>query len=203
MERESFLKALAEKFYPSLRAESFRGSGTTLRRVQEPVIHVVNIQGSSSAAGFYVNLGAHLAFLPMEGGGPCVPTRLKEYECAFRDRIDPPPGAPPGTWSYGRSVAEAEAIIDELIQEWGRQGQAFFKRYSQFPDGFADLVQVAVASPPHPRDGLKYARIAVRLGLREQAISLASQALATVSDGATALRGTLKRFIEEQRAAQQ
>jgi len=33
MERESFLKVLAENFYPSLRAEAFRGSGTTLRRV--------------------------------------------------------------------------------------------------------------------------------------------------------------------------
>jgi Domain of unknown function (DUF4304) len=203
MERESFLKVLANKFYPLLRGESFRGSGTTLRRIQAPVVHVVNIQGSSSADGFYVNLGAHLAFLPMEGGGTPVPAKLKEYECAFRDRIDPPPSGPPGTWPYGRSMAVAEAIVGQLAQEWERQGQPFFKRYSHFPDGFAALVRAAVASPPHPRDGLKYARIAVQLDLREEATALASQALATVSDGATSLRGTLKRFLEEQRAAQQ
>ncbi len=203
MERESFLKVLAENFYPSLRAEAFRGSGTTLRRVQEPVVHVVNIQGSSSAEGFYVNLGAHLVFLPTEGGGSCVQAKLKEYECAFRDRIDPPLSAPHGRWPYGRSMGEAEKIVGQLVQEWERQGQRFFKRYSQFPDGFAELVRAAVATPPHPRDGLTCARIAVRLDLCEEATTLATQALASISEGATALRGTLKRFLEEQRAAQQ
>ena len=203
MERERFLKLLTETFYPSLRAEGFRGSGTTLRRAQEPVVHVINIQGSNSAEGFYVNLGAHLAFLPTEGGGTCVAVKIKEYECAFRDRIDPPPDAPLGRWPYGRSRAEAESIVSQLGQEWERQGRAFFNRYSRFPEGFAELVRTAIASPPHPRDGLKYARIAVRLELREEATTLATHALATVSESATALRGTLKRILEEQRAAQQ
>jgi len=203
MERNSFLKLLAEKFYPSLRAEAFRGSGTTLRRVHEPVVHVVNIQGSSSGDGFYVNLGAHLAFLPTEGGGVCVPAKLKEYECAFRDRIDPPPAAPVGRWPYGRSVAEAEGLVRQLVQEWERQGRRFFNRYSQFPDAFAELVRGAVASPPHPRDGLKYARIAVRLQLHEEATTLATHALADASEGATALRGALTRFLEDHSAAQQ
>jgi hypothetical protein len=202
MERESFLKVLAAGLYPSLRAEAFRGSGTTLRRIQEPVIHVVNVQGSTSTDGLYVNLGVHLSFLPTEGGGICVPAKLKEYECAFRDRIDPAPPAGLGRWPYGSSRVEAEATVHQLLQEWEQQAHRFFGRYSPFPGAFADLVRAAVVSPPHPRDGLKYARIAVRLDLRAEATNLARQALATVSEGATGLRGSLKRFLEEQGAAQ-
>jgi hypothetical protein len=203
MERESFLKLLAERFYPTLRAEGFRGSGTTLRDITEPVVHVVNVQGSRSADGFYVNLGAHLSFLPTEGGSVCVPRKLKEYECAFRDRIDPPPGAPPHRWPYGRSPDEAESGITRLIDAWQLQGRAFFKRYSGFPDTFIELVRAAVASPPRPRDGLKYARIALALGLWSEAGSLARHALATAREEATGLRATLTMFIRELDAAQE
>ena len=195
MDRESFLKVLAERFYPSLRAEGFRGSGTTLRRVQAPVIHVVNIQGSTSTDGCYVNLGAHLAFLSREGGGPCVPAKLMEYECAFRDRIEPPPGATLGRWAYGRNAAEAETIVGRLAEEWKRQGHAFFDRY-RFPDGFAALVRSATTSPPPPHQAPMYARIADQLGLREEGMTIARQALASVPEHARALRATLTRWLE-------
>lgn len=197
MDRDSFLKILAERFYPLLRAEAFRGSGTTLRRVEGPVVNVINMQGSSSADGFYVNLGVHLTFLISEGGRLCVPSKLKEYECAFRERIHPPPGVPLGRWPYGHSDTEGEAIVAQLTEEWHTQGHSFFKRYSPFPEGFADLVRRASAAPPHPRDGLTYARIAVQLGLRDEAAAIARQSLTAVSEGASGLRATLKRFVDD------
>jgi hypothetical protein len=189
MNRERFLKVLAERFYPVLRDQGFKGSGTTLRRVREPVIHVVNIQGSSSADGFYVNLGAHLDFLPTEGGGSVGPGQLHEADCAFRDRIDPPPKL--RRWPYARTS------VGKLLSEWERQGPAFFEKYSVFPDDFRVIVEAAVATPPAPYDGLKYARIASHLGLRDQAAALARVALANVAPAATGLRAQLRRFLDE------
>jgi hypothetical protein len=201
MEREGFLKLLAERFYPLLREEGFRGSGTTLRRVREAVVHIVNVQGSTSADGFYINLGAHLTFLPMEGGGVVVAGRLKEYECAFRDRLDPPLPRGSGRWRYGRSPSDAEAAIVQVISEWRGKGQAFFRKYSAYPDDFRELIRVAGAAPLYPRHGLTYARIALRLGLREEARVLASHSLEHVSPAATGLRALLKRLLEELEAA--
>jgi hypothetical protein len=146
------------------------------------VLHVINFQGSSYAAGFYVNLGAHLVFLPTEGGGKCVPAQQKEYQCAFRDRLDPPATRPPAIWPYGRDADEAKTVVGELLEAWNVQGHAFFARYSAFPDSFVELVRSAVTSAPHPRDGLKYARLASELGLAEEAIILARNALAVASE---------------------
>ena len=193
LNRKSFLKVLADRFYPVLRDQGFQGSGTTLRRVQEPLVHVVNIQGSSSADGFYVNLGAHLLFLPKEGGGSAVAGTLEESECAFRGRIDPSNTI--GRWPYARTS------IEKLLKEWPRQGEAFFRQYSVFPDDFRKLVEAALVSAPRPYDGLKYARIAARLGARAEAVTIAQRALANVAPQATGLRAELARFLEELGAA--
>ena len=45
LDRNGFLKLRAREFYPMLREGGFRGSGSTLRRIQEPVVHVINFQG--------------------------------------------------------------------------------------------------------------------------------------------------------------
>lgn len=58
MDREGFLRLLSKHFYPLIRAEGFKGSGSTLRRIDGPLLHIINIQGSSAADGFYVNLAA-------------------------------------------------------------------------------------------------------------------------------------------------
>src|SRR5689334_18774413 len=92
MNREYYLKSLAKTLYPTLRSEDFNGSGTTLRRLRGPLIHVFNVQGSSDSRRCYMNLGAHLDFLPSGGGRVCDPKKIKEYECAFRGRMEPPPG---------------------------------------------------------------------------------------------------------------
>ena len=194
MKRESFLRLLAERFYPVLRKEGFQGSGTTLRRIRGPVVHVVNIQGSSSASGFYVNLGAHLMFLPTEGGAVPVADSLEEEECAFRDRIVP--SSREGRWPYRRTW------VKPLLRQWQVQGRAFFARYSSFPDDFNTLVEAFVREkPPEPYAGLKHAQIALQLGRRDDAITLARDSLAEVPPVATVLRARLERFLNELGAA--
>ncbi|NRF72239.1 DUF4304 domain-containing protein [Aquincola sp. S2] len=67
MNRTAFFALLSKRLLPILRAEAFRGSSPTLRRVDGVVVHVFNVQSSAGGACCYLNLGAHLAFLPTAG----------------------------------------------------------------------------------------------------------------------------------------
>jgi hypothetical protein len=196
MDRSSFLKLLAKEFYPVLRAEGFRGSGTTVRRIDEPLIHVFNVQGSSSGGRFYMNLGAHLSFLPPEGGQAIAPALLQEAHCIFRDRIDPPTGQQFG-WAYGKTPEEAAEIVEFIISEWQRQAQPFFQRYGTYPASFLSLLSQVNRDEIHPRTSLHYSRIADHLGMIDRAITFAKAGLAKTPEAATYLRRDLNELLEK------
>jgi len=87
MAEHPFRKFLAKELFPVLRAEGFKGSGTTLRRTAKPLIHVFNIQAGTNlyANCCFINLGLHIESLQMPGGGPLVSAeRIMEYECFTR-----------------------------------------------------------------------------------------------------------------------
>jgi hypothetical protein len=200
MDRTAFLKLVAVRLHPLLRSEGFRGSGNTLRRHAAPVVHIFNIQGSQWGRGCYLNLGAHLDFMPTEGGGKCDPTKLKEYECSFRERLHTPSG-PGGQWEYGPSEAAAEQTVDLMVEAWRNQGLAFFGRYSSYPEDFMTLVRAASVTPPHPIDSLRLARIAAHLGMQQEATVLAHAALDGASQAATVLRHNAKELLAKLGAA--
>jgi Domain of unknown function (DUF4304) len=179
-----------------LRAEGFRGSGSTLRRIDEPVIHVFNVQGSSSGNCCYLNLGAHLSFLPPEGGRVVAPASFQEAHCIFRDRIDPPTGSSTG-WFYGRTPEEAADLVEFLVSEWRTQGQRFFRRYGSYPESFLSLLAEVNPDEIHSRDALHYARIAVHLGLIDRASTFAKAGLSTTPEHATYLRRDLTAVLQE------
>ena len=178
MDRSGFLKLLSKELYPLLRAEGFRGSGTTLRRITEPLVHIFNFQGSISSDECYINLGTHLSFLPSVGSKVLPAASLKEYHCVFRDRIEPPTGQAHG-WAYGQTP------------------EPFFRRYASYPESFVSLVNGTDPDEIHPSDALQYARIAVHLGLRDRARAFAEAGLASTPETATTLLANLKAFVAE------
>ena len=194
MDRAAFMKGLHTTLYPILRAEGFRGSGSTLRRVIEPVVHVFNVQASSDGKMCYLNLGAHLTFLPMPGGGMPDAMNLKEYECVFRDRFDPPAGTGFG-WSYGSNEDELHETIAFICDHWPIHGHAFFDQYSEYPDSFVSLVDDVEVSTAHPIELLTLARIAAHLHNTDRAESLAREALKRCPERASALRGELHALV--------
>lgn len=194
MDRTAFMKALRTQLYPILRADGFRGSGSTLRRVDDPVVHVFNVQGSSDAETCYLNLGAHLLFLPKPGGGQPEAKNLKEYECAFRDRFDPPAGTGFG-WPYGRNEDEMQETIAFICDHWKLYGQAFFDRYSTFPADFVSLIEDVDESSVHPIELLTLARIAAHLRDYARAASLASEGLKYCPERASDLRAELEQLV--------
>ncbi|MGJ7526275.1 DUF4304 domain-containing protein [Variovorax sp. GB1P17] len=194
MNRTTFLKLLGQRLFPVLRAQGFQGSGQTLRRIDGPLIHVFNVQGASGGHACYLNLGAHLAFLPTEGGGAVAPDAVEESHCVFRDRMEPPPGAAFG-WAYGATKEQAEENVEFIVSEWEGPGRAFFARYSHYPQSFEQLLRETDPAQIHARTALHLARIAVHLGDRARAQALVDAGLARAPERATSLKADLAQVL--------
>ncbi len=191
-DRKAFLKLLAKRFYPELRKEGFKGSGRTLRRVNEPLVHVVNVQGSHGADGFYINLGANLTFLY-----PLIPEKTLESNCAFRDRLDPPVQFPNRLWPYAASEPDANIVIDEVIRAWHDSGHAFFEAYASYPESFERLIRETDFGPMHPNHVFTHAKIARQLGQEDTARTLVRNALPAVGEAATGLLNKMQAFLDK------
>jgi len=200
MDRQFFLKLLSKQLYPTLRSEGFKGSGSTLRRIVGPLVHVFNVQGSKYGDQCYLNLGVHLTFLPPEGGLSVPVESIEESHCVFRQRIHPPTGAASG-WAYGGSTEEAESVVELVINEWQTQGRMYFREYESYPDSFIRLVLNTEPAAVHARVGLHFARIATHLGRTEEAIGFARAGLVSVSERATSLRHDLAAVLKSLNAA--
>jgi len=194
MDLQSFSKLIAKRLYPLLRKEGFKGSGSTLRRIDGPLVHVFNVQGGSSGARCYINLGAHLSFLST-GSGDWQPEKLAEAECAFRDRIEPPPEQRVG-WFYGASEEEADRNVSVLIAAWESQGRAFFASYAAYPGDFVRLVEGLAPDEVHPATCFTMARLALELGNKDKALALVDSGLARAKPQATSLVQSLSRMRE-------
>lgn len=191
MNRNDFFKLLAQRLYPVLRAEGFKGSGQTLRRLDGPLIHVFNVQGARGGDQCYLNLGAHLDFIPPEGGLPVTAQAMTESHCIFRDRIDPPTG-PAFGWAYSADAAEAEETIAFILSEWARVGRAFFAQHARYPQSYEALLQREIDPETiHGRTALHLARIAMHLGQSERAQDLVQIGLARAPERATTLKAEL------------
>ena len=193
MAQHPFRRELSRRILPVLRADGFHGSGTTFRRIEGPVIHVFNIQGSTAGGRCYLNLGAHLDFLPSEGGGEVLPDKIEECQCAFRDRIDPPAGA--YGWDYLDQPETIAERIQLVLEEWRLQGGTFFDRYRSFPKSFESLLAKTDPQKVHPAEGRTFVRIALRLGDRKRARDFAQTALTKASERATILRSDLEHLL--------
>lgn len=191
MDLSTFQKTLARHLYPVLRREGFKGSGATLRRVVEPVVHVFNLQGSTSGDRCYLNLGAHLDFLP---GGPIrTPDKRLEYECEFRNRIRSP--ANDHAWRYGETPEQGETTALAIVAAWESQGRPWFARLARWPEDFAALVEAFDLDEGHPASGRTMATIAVRLGDRPRARLIAEAALARMPERANGVRYDLQQLL--------
>jgi hypothetical protein len=193
MDRKLFSSLLNKRLYPHLRSLGFRGSGSTLRRVAEPVVEVFNVQASSGGNRCYFNIGLHLTFLPAEGGQSVPPGELTESHCAFRSRIGPPVGHQFG-WEYGRTAQEAEAIVDLALVEWDRQAGPFLEAHS-YPSGLAIMIDQLQVSATHPKHLLTYAQVAWQLGQHKEAVDIARSALERAAPSASGLRCSINDFL--------
>jgi hypothetical protein len=196
MDRTAFLKVLANTFYPVLRNDGFKGSGTSLRRHDGQFHHIVHVQGSTSAASCYMNLGAHLDFLPAEGGRAFSPASFDEPSCAFRTRLEPRTG---DSWIYGQTEAAGVATANEIVDAWASGGASFFSRFGSTHEArnLEQLIRESEGPDVHPYRALIGARIAAHIGQRQRSLTIASLAAERIGERAVVLRAMLNDFVLE------
>jgi len=198
-----FQNRFKEIVVPVLKRDGFLGSGTTWRRVEGEVIHLLNLQGSRTGGGCCVNLGVHLTFLPIVGTGAIVqPKTLTEPACEFRNRLTQP-GQADQWWAYGSCEQEAVDSCHSIAELYQTQGRSFFGRLSVCPYDFLriapdQLSDDALVSEMYGCSAVRLAlalgRIAIRVGEPKWARSYAAFGLANLGR-AVALRPELEEIL--------
>lgn len=200
MQRESFLRLVSQRLYPVLRRAGFKGTGATLRRVSGPVLHVFNVQGGSAGNEFFINLGATLTSLEINGVTPASAAKAKEHACVFRERIDAPV-RPRMAWPYPISEAEVEQTLNAMVQQYELVGEPWFTGHGAWPESFVVLTAYEKSLSFHPAHLHVLARIAVLIANRERADLLARAALERCPASATGLRHDLHQLLSATSAA--
>lgn len=141
---ECFHDYLKQNFSPLLRADGFKGSGTTFRRAKGELIQIINIQGSKWGGECCVNLAVHFLFLPTTIGRPVGDhKKLRHSECEFRSRLHGP-GESDHWWPYGTAETECESSATDLINTYRRWGTTYFEQFEPFPDVFEKITAAEI-----------------------------------------------------------
>ncbi|WP_181393021.1 DUF4304 domain-containing protein [Stenotrophomonas sp. HMWF023] len=195
-DKERFFELLESEFFPRLLREGFVRQGRTFRRICTPLIHIVEFQHGSGGQWCYVEMGAHLAFLPQQGGGEYSPETIIESGCVFRERLAGDGAVTGGGWAYGASEPETFASAKALFSAWESAGRQFFAAHQNFPGDYEAMLDSADFEQVRAAELLVFARIAASLKRQEQASALARQGLERAAPAASSLRAHLRRFIE-------
>lgn len=183
---ETFHDFLKKNFSPLLRAEGFKGSGTTFRRIKGEAIHIINIQGSKWGGECCVNLAVQFLFLPTTIGQPVDQKKLRHSACEFRSRLHLP-GESDHWWAYGTTETEFHSSATDLINTYRRWGRTYFEQFEPFPDVFekitpadlesGDLSKLPPLGTPFVRIALTMARIMIHLKRLERCREFANVGL--------------------------
>ncbi len=196
--RERFFELLESEFFPRLIEEGFDRQGRTFRRIRTPLIHVVECQPGSSGQWCYLEMGAHLSFLPQHGGGEFSPTTIDEPGCVFRERLAGDGAIAGGGWAYGTSGEESFSSAKALCSAWKSAGNRFFAAHQNFPDDYQAMLDRVDFEQARAIELLTFARVAANLQRNEQALALARLGLERTAPVARSLRAQLRRFIENE-----
>ncbi|WP_414613446.1 DUF4304 domain-containing protein [Stenotrophomonas pavanii] len=197
-DRKRFFELLESELFPRLLQEGFVRKGLTFRRIRTPLIHVVECQAGSSGQWCYLEMGAHLDFLPQHGGGEYSPATIEESGCVFRERLAGDGASTGGGWVYGASEQESTTSVKALCSAWESAGSHFFAAHQAFPDDYQAMLDSADLEQARAIELLTLARVAANLRRKEQALVLAHLGIERAAPAASSLRAQLRRFIESE-----
>lgn len=119
--------ALRRHFAPALKADGWRASGRTYRKVVDDMLFVVGVQGSQFGGRFCVNLGAQPLAIPDATGRPVDASKTKDSACEFRSRISA--DDIDTWWDHGGDA-------DAMVRAAGDAADAFALHAGRFFDRF-------------------------------------------------------------------
>ena len=144
MSKTKFSNDVDERLSSVLLDSGFSGGDLRWVRVRDQFIDCVDIQIRSDDAACCVNLGEHLSFLPVVGGSaPIDLGRMSSVDCEIRARLAPD-GEPDYWWGFGSGFSD----VEDLVGCFKESGEAFFRKYRDFPKPFADVEMSNIGSEP-------------------------------------------------------
>ncbi|WP_442505543.1 DUF4304 domain-containing protein [Novipirellula sp. SH528] len=184
----AILKDILATVAPRLRCHGYKGSGQNYRLANENAVSIVNFQKSSGGERFYVNVGVQPLFVPTEGESTPDAKRIKEPECIFRTRLDPPQDEMFG-WPYSPNLAE------QVAKKFDKLYSVFVEPLMTIPgpiteasvDDFDEQSVHPMLGAYHARNFLHFARISLARGNKEKAAEFARKAIEICPERATSL----------------
>jgi len=134
MKLDSMIR-LSNQLQELFRSYGFTGERGEWRHVGDPEICCIGIQERSDNAAFCVNLGVHLAFLPVAGqsGAPDV-NSITTVDCEIMSRLG---------WrdesEHWWEFKSLESSVADVIACYEEHGRSYFDRFSNFPHPFVDI----------------------------------------------------------------
>lgn len=190
------LKDILAEVVATLREKGYKGSGQNYRLATDKAVSVVNFQKSSGGERFYVNVGVQPLFVSTESGSTPDAKTIKEPECIFRRRLDPPKQELLG-WPYSTDFSAELAqrfkqmYVDFVTPHMTIPGPITDARVADFP---LDSVHPLFGAR-HARNFLHFARIFVAMGNRERAEDFATTAIEICPPRASTLLYDLKQTL--------
>lgn len=185
-----------------LRSDGFRGSGRTFRRVDGELLHVIQVQGSSTGGKFAVNLAVQPMAIPdVRGRTPNAKT-LAESDCEFCRRLSA--SGSDQWWDHGDSQRSMDAAVQDAATVYCAVGRALFAKFSgnnsvphmltaeQFARNDFDL---GGFSSTRGRMALALARMRRSSGDLAECRAFARVGLADIGDQAIGLRRDLESML--------
>jgi hypothetical protein len=125
----SLVHALKEHFAPILRAQGFKGSGQTFRRVSGDCLQVINVQRDKYGySEFYLNVAVHPLAIPDARGRPADPRKMYDYDCEFRTRLGP--SGADSSWRYEWSKVSMDSAVAAAASRCVEEGLPLLERMS-------------------------------------------------------------------------
>lgn len=121
---------IRERFAPVLRAEGFKGTGRTFRRIRNGCIHLVNIQGSLYGGQFAINLAIQPLAIPDVRGNEPDPKKIVESQCELRKRLSET-GADQW-WKY-HDLESLNQVMSDAANVYVKHGRPAFEAMSVTP----------------------------------------------------------------------
>ncbi len=202
-EKKEFFIALKEGFAPKLREIGFKGSGQNFRRVRNKVINTINIQGNRYGGSCAVNLGLHLAFLPLSWVDQLPDLKkIKVTDCEFTMRLAPG-NKEDYWWDFATLFKSPTKKAQHLINTYFRYGEPKFQKFDSV-EKIASMLSLddiknqdyleLFAGITVQRGALAIARIHKHLGNLSQSKDFAEAGLNTI-DCAETLRVSFQELI--------
>ncbi len=190
------LQDILAEIVATLREKGYKGSRQNYRLATAKAVSVVNFQKSSDGERFYVNVGVQPLFVPTEGESTPDAKTIKEPECIFRRRLDPPKQDSFG-WPYSTDLSV------DLAQRFKQMYVDFVTPLMTIPGPTTDA---CVADFPldsvhplfgarHARNFLHFARIFRAMGNRERAEEFATTAIEICPPRASTLLYHLQQIL--------